>query len=402
MSGDRYCLINGTVITPHRMMPCSAVLVDGATIAAVYGPGDLPDDIDCKMVDVAGAYIAPGFIDIHLHGAGGYDVMDGTCEAFAGMARAHARGGTTAIVPSTITSSHEDLITVLDAFERSFGKPTGGASLLGIHLEGPYFAVSQRGAQDERYIKCPDVDEYMAILDAYPHIIRVSAAPELPGALELGRVLRSRGILASIGHTDASYDQVIAGIEAGYTHVTHLYSGMAGVRRVRAYRVAGAVEGALLLDDLTVEIIADGRHLPASLLQLIYKCKGSAQIALCTDSIGAAGMPEGDYKLGSSENGQTVIVDEGVAWLPDRSAFAGSVAQANWLVRNMVQLAGTTLTDAVKMATLTPARILGVSSRKGSLDAGKDADIVVFDRDVEVKLTIVGGKIVYQKRREDN
>ena len=230
----------------------------------------------------------------------------------------------------------------------------------------------------------------------------MSAAPELPGALELGRELRSRGILASIAHTDATYEQVLVAMEAGFSHMTHLYSGMSGVHRVRAYRVAGAVEAGLLLDDLTVEVIADGRHLPAALLRLIYKCKGPERIALCTDAIRAAGMPDGEYIMGSASHGRPIIVDEGVAWLPDRTAFAGSVAQTNWLVRNMVSLAGASLSDAVKMASLTPARILGIDSIKGSIDRGKDADIVVFDDEINIRLTMVNGSIVYEALQRDD
>jgi N-acetylglucosamine-6-phosphate deacetylase len=185
-------------------------------------------------------------------------------------------------------------------------------------------------------------------------------------------------------------------VEVGYSHVTHLYSGMSGVHRARAYRIAGTIESGLLLDELTVEIIADGKHLPASLLKLIYKCKGPDRIALCSDSIRAAGMADGEYTLGNPENGQITVVDEGVAWLPDRTAFAGSVATANLLVRNMVNLAGVHLLDAVKMATLTPARILKIDDVKGSIDKDKDADIVVFDEDINIRMTIVEGEIVYQ------
>ena len=299
------------------------------------------------------------------------------------------------MVPSTVTSSTKDLKKAIAAFEEACKRKNKGSRLLGLHLEGPYFAASQKGAQDIRFIKEPAREEYLSILDSSSKILRVSAAPELPGGLELGRELRRRGILASIGHTDASYDEVLLAVEAGYSHVTHLYSGMSGVHRVRAYRIAGAIESGLLLDELTVEIIADGKHLPASLLKLIYKCKGADKIALCTDSIRAAGMPEGEFILGNPEDGHITVVDEGVAWLPDRSAFAGSIATTNLLVRNTVNLAGVSLQDAVKMATLTPATILKIDNAKGSIDTGKDADIVVFDEEINVRMTIVEG-VVYR------
>lgn len=400
MGTERMYLVNATVITPHRMLPNSAICIEGGRILAVLRMESLNTGELMKaghsVVDARGAYVAPGFVDIHVHGGGGADAMDGTPEAFLTMAAVHARGGTTAMVPSTLTSCDEDLIRALAAFDEAIGRQSAGAELLGVHLEGPYFAQSQRGAQDPQYIRNPDPDHYLGLLGLSKSIVRVSAAPELPGALELGRELRRREILASIGHTDATYEQILEAVEAGYSHVTHLYSGMSGVHRMRAYRVAGAIESGLLLDDLTVEVIADGRHLPAALLRLIYRCKGPDRIALCTDAIRAAGMPAGEYTMGSASHGQPVIVDEGVAWLPDRTAFAGSVAQMNRLVRNMVNLAGASLPDAVKMASLTPARILGIDRRKGSIDRGKDADIVVFDDEVNIRLTMVKGNIVYR------
>ncbi len=396
MDNKCYSLINGTLVTPYRVLPNSGLVIEGSKIKNLFSMDSFHPHDGTEVFDVKGAYIAPGFIDMHLHGGGGADVMDGTPEAFATIAKAHAKGGTTSIVPSTTTSSLQDLKNALAAFQQALKMKNTGSRLLGMHLEGPYFAPSQKGAQDIRFIKEPHKDEYLSILDSFPGIVRISAAPELPGGLELGRELRRRGVLASIGHTNASYDEVLLAIEAGYSHVTHLYSGMSGVHRVRAYRIAGVIESGLLLDDLTVEIIADGKHLPASLLKLIYKCKGPDRIALCSDSIRAAGMPEGEYILGNPEDGQVAVVDEGVAWLPDRTAFAGSVATANLLVRNMVNLAGVSLLDAVKMATLTPARILKIDDVKGSIDKGKDADIVVFDEDINVRMTIVEGKLVYQ------
>lgn len=396
MSKDCFYLTNGTVITPHRLLPRSCLLIEGSKIKDFYPMDSFQANEGATVFDVRGAYIAPGFIDMHLHGGGGADVMDGTPEAFTTIAKVHAKGGTTSMVPSTVTSSTEDLKHAITAFEEALKVKNEGSRLLGLHLEGPYFAASQKGAQDIRFIKTPVREEYLNILDSSSSIIRVSAAPEVPGGLGLGRELRRRGILASIGHTDASYDEVLLAIEAGYSHVTHLYSGMSGVHRVRAYRIAGVIESGLLLDELTVEIIADGKHLPASLLKFIYKCKGADKIALCTDSIRAAGMPEGEFILGNPEDGQVSVVDEGVAWLPDRSAFAGSIATMNRLVRNMVNLAGVSLQDAVKMATLTPATILKIDDAKGSIDMGKDADIVVFDEDINVRMTIVEGEVVYR------
>lgn len=396
MTNSRTYVVGGRVITPYRILPRAGFVIDGSKIAALFSMDGFEMDPGAEIIDVNGAYIAPGFIDMHVHGGGGADVMDGTPESMTTIAECHAKGGATGIVPTTLTCPHQDLDSAIQAFERAPKTSPKGAKLLGLHLEGPYFSQSQRGAQDPEYIRNPVPEEYLPILDSSQSIVRVSAAPELPGALDLGRELRRRGILASIGHTDATYDDVVTALEAGYTHMTHLYSGMSSVRRTRAYRVAGAVEAGLLMDDLTVEIIADGKHLPASLLKLIYKAKGPGRIALCSDALRASGMPQGECILGSVSNGQRAIVDDGVAWLPDRTAFAGSVATANWLVRNMIQLAGVAVADAVRMASLTPARILGIDASKGSLDVGKDADIVVFDDDINVKMTIVEGNTVYR------
>ena len=225
-------------------------------------------------------------------------------------------------------------------------------------------------------------------------LVRWSAAPELPGAIAFGRRLREKGILAAIAHTDAVYADVLDAYENGYTLATHLYSAMSGVTRRQAFRYAGAIESALLLD-MDVELITDGIHLPPPLLKLVYKIKGADRIALITDAMRAAGMPEGESVLGSRKNGLPVLVEDGVAKLPDRSAFAGSVATANQLVRNMVRLADVSLPEAVRMASTTPARIMGVDARKGSIAVGKDADLIIFDDDITIHTTIVNGQIIY-------
>ena len=350
-------------------------------------------------IDAQGLYLAPGFIDIHSHGGGDADFMDGTPEAFCQAARMHATHGTTTIVPTATSGSREEMLVMADVFEQACRENRLGADMPGLHLEGPYFALSQCGAQDPRFVRAPQPKEYLAILDATDHILRWSAAPELDGALDFGRELSRRGILASIGHTDADYDEVLAAVRAGYRHVTHLYSCMSTVHRKNAYRFAGVLESAYLLDDLTVEIIADGIHLPAPLLQFVYRFKGPDSIALVTDSMRGAGMPDGLSILGSRENGQQVLIEDGVAKLMDRSAFAGSVATTDRLVRNMRTLAGATLTDAVKMATATPARIMGFADR-GELKAGNRADLVLFDEDIVIQRTIVGGQTVFTQKEE--
>ncbi|MEO6633149.1 MAG: N-acetylglucosamine-6-phosphate deacetylase, partial [Mucilaginibacter sp.] len=325
-----------------------------------------------------------------------HDFMDNTVDAFLGIAETHARYGTTAMCPTTLTSSKDDLLETLRIYELADKQNIKGAQFIGMHLEGPYFAVNQCGAQDPRYIRNPDPEEYKEILARTTAIKRWSAAPELPGAIDFGKYLTERGILAAIAHTDAIYDEALNGFESGYTLATHLYSGMLGVTRRNAYRYAGVVEAAFLIDDMDVEIIADGIHLPPPLLKLVYKIKGANRTALITDAMRAATMPPGESILGSLKNGLKVIVEDGVAKLPDRSAFAGSVATFDCLVRNMIKYADTPLLDAIQMATLTPARIMNVSDRKGSVEVGKDADIVIFDEEINIEKTIVRGKVVYE------
>ncbi|WP_221390216.1 N-acetylglucosamine-6-phosphate deacetylase [Dyadobacter sp. NIV53] len=385
-------IINGTIITPYRYIRNGTVLVENGIIVGLQeGNADFPDAV---VIDAGGKYISPGFIDIHIHGGGGYDFMDGTEEAFLKIAELHARYGTTAMVPTTLTSEKEDLLKTLDIYESVKKKNLKGSQFLGMHLEGPYFAVSQRGAQNPRYIRNPDPNEYEEILAYSSSIVRWSAAPELPGAIPFGKRLREEGILAAVAHTDAIYEEVLEAYENGYSLATHLYSAMSGVTRKNAFRFAGTIESAFLLD-MDVEIIADGVHLPAPLLKLIYKIKGADRIALITDAMRAAGMPEGESVLGPLKTGLKVIVEDGVAKLPDRTSFAGSVSTADRLVRNMVKMADVSLLDAVRMMSITPARIMGADNRKGSLIAGKDADIAIFDENINIEKTIIGGRVVY-------
>jgi N-acetylglucosamine-6-phosphate deacetylase len=385
-------ITNGLLITPYRSIRGGTLVIQDGKILGVHErDADVPG---AAVLDAGGHYVSPGFIDIHVHGGGGHDFMDGSPEAFLAIAELHARYGTTSLVPTTLTAEREALNQTLDAFEQAGRNNPHGANLLGMHLEGPYLAQSQRGAQDPRYIRNPDPKEYEEILAHSSSIVRWSAAPELPGAIPFGLRLREKGILAAVAHTDAIYEEVLLAYEAGYSLATHLYSAMSGVTRRNAYRYAGVIESAFLLD-MDVEIIADGVHLPPPLLKLVYKIKGADRTALITDAMRAAGMPEGESILGSLANGLRVIVEDGVAKLPDRTAFAGSVATMNRLVRNMVQMADVPLPEAVRMASTTPARIMGVDNRKGSLAPGKDADVVIFDDQFTIQSTIVGGKIVY-------
>ncbi len=394
MSDSYIKIVNGKVITPAGIRN-GTIVVRGKEIMEVSERDvEIPDVIP---IDAGGKYVAPGFIDIHVHGGGGHDFMDNTIEAYLAIAKTHARFGTTAMWPTTLTADKDGIISSIQTYDAAKDKNVDGAQFLGLHLEGPYFAMNQRGAQDPRYIRDPDPAEYREILASSTSIKRWSAAPERKGAIEFGRYVKSLGILPAIAHTDAVYEEALEAFNEGYTLATHFYSGMSGVTRRNAYRYAGVVEAGYLIDEMDVEIIADGVHLPAPLLQLIMKIKGPDRTALITDAMRAAAMPEGDSILGNKDTGMKVLVEDGVAKLPDRTAFAGSVATADRLIRTMMNKAAVTLETAIQMITATPARIAGVASKKGALKKGMDADLVLFDENIQVSLTMIGGKIVFSQ-----
>ncbi|RFM32151.1 N-acetylglucosamine-6-phosphate deacetylase [Chitinophaga silvisoli] len=390
-------IYNGRIITPTGILNNGTLLIEGSRILEVT-----ENNIDVEHaveINAGGRFISPGFIDMHVHGGGGHDFMDNTVAAFLGIANTHAQYGTTALMPTTLSCEHTDLMETLAVYEKAVPLNTMGAQFIGLHIEGPYFSMEQKGAQDPRYIRHPDPDEYKQILSSSKHIKRWSAAPELPGALEFGKYMAENGVLPAIAHTSALYDDVLKAVEVGYSHVTHFYSCMTGVVRNNGYRSAGVIETTYLLDNLTVEIIADGKHLPPALLQLICKIKGVENTALITDAMRGAGMPEGPSVLGALKNGMEVIIEDNVAKLPDRSAFAGSVATADALVRNMVTLAGLPLFDSVRMMSEVPARILHLSEHKGSIAMGKDADLTIFDDNINIEATMVNGRFVFNKIR---
>lgn len=352
--------------------------------------------IDVNIIDAGESFVSPGFIDIHTHGGGGHDFMDGTVECIIQASKKHLEHGTTTIVPTTLTSTLDELFKTIDNFKEAKINIKNGPFLLGLHLEGPYFSYDQRGAQDPRFIKDPDPSEYKKILDyADGSVVRWTVAAELDGAMEMGDYLMENGIVASIGHSNAEYHHVAEAVKHGYSLLTHFYSGMSSIVRKGGFRHLGVIESGYLLDELDVEIIADGCHLPTELLQMICKLKDNNHIALVTDSMRGAGMPDGESILGSLQNGQAVIIEDGVAKLMDKSAFAGSVATTDRLVRVMYKNAKQDICNVVKMMTENPARIMNIHDYKGSITPGKDADIVIFDEDINIQKVIFAGEVVY-------
>lgn len=354
--------------------------------------------LDGEVIDAKGLYLSAGFIDIHCHGGADCDFSDGSVEAYLIPAEFHAVHGTTALVPTITTGKVEDFFPSLDSFLKVKNADHNGARLLGIHMEGPYISKNQAGAQDLRYIREPIAEDYEYIVKkAKGSILRWTFAPETEGADEFADYIKSQDIMPSIGHSDALSEDVKRFYDKGTRLLTHFYSSMSSITRVDGYRKTGVVESGYLLDDMNVEVIADGHHLPPELLEMIYKFKGSDRIALVTDAMRGAGMPDGKTVLGKREGGLDCIIEGGVAKLPDRSAFAGSVCTANSLVRTMYKTVGVPLDEAVKMITYTPARIMGLDSKTGSLKKGFCADLVLFDDDINIHRTIIGGKTVFQR-----
>jgi N-acetylglucosamine-6-phosphate deacetylase len=371
-----------------------AVLVNGSTIVAAGKQATIPSG--AEVIDAGGGYVAPGFVDVHVHGGAGADFMDATPEAVRTVCRFHASGGTTGLLATTAAAPIDQLLCALDAIAAVRSEGTGGAAILGVHLEGPYFAPTKHGCHLPGQVRFPRPDEYLRLLDAHPGLVRwVTLAPEIDGALDLIAALGERGIVASAGHTEAAEPQIRAAMGAGLRHATHLYCAMSTITKRGPERIPGLVETALAEDGLTTEVIADGYHLAPALLRIAARAKGPERLLLVTDAMRGAGMPDGTYTFGPRD-GSLAIVENGVARTPDNTGFASSTARANDLVRNMVELAGCSLVEAAQMASATPAAALGLAGRKGRLAPGYDADVVVLDERLDVRATIVGGEVVFR------
>ena len=384
---EQIIFTGGRFLLPEGIRTGLALVVKNGRIAAIVPEAEAPAG---ERVDADGQYISPGFIDMHVHGGWGYDFLDGTAEAYLEPARRHARHGTTTMTPSLATAAFPDYERAVRAYREALPLNVSGAQFAGIHFEGPFFSLVKAGAQDPAPLKLPLPENYLPLLEAFPEIVRISAAPELEGAFGLGDELRRRGIVASIAHTDASCAVCEEAFLHGYSLMTHFYCAMSTVSKRGYSRYAGAVEAGYL-QDFDIEVIADGIHLPDDLLRMVYRLKGPDHVALCTDSIRATGLPDGEYIQGSLENGIKFVVENGVALRPDRSSLAGSTATTDRLVRTMARVAG--ISDAVRMMTATSARILGLPA-KGRLAPGCDADVILFDDNVNVSRVFIGGKEV--------
>ncbi len=390
---DCLYLHGGHVFLPDRVERNGAVLVRQGLIVHAGAPVEPPEGT--ARVDAEGGYILPGFIDLHVHGGGGHDFMDNTPQAMRAIARVHCAHGTTAMLPTTLASGWPALESMFDTYRGVAKEGTGSADFLGVHLEGPYFAPSKKGAQPERFLCHPDAETVERVLSAGGDVIRRwDAAPELPGMRDFARRVTAHGVVASVAHTDATAEEAEAAFSWGFAHITHFFCAMTERRRLGQRIVAGVMEAALLAEDITLEMIADGIHVPRESFMLAYKVKGAGRIALITDAIRAAGTDDTRSILGSAEEGMPVLVEDGVAKLPDRSFFAGSVATMDRALR-VAMAYGVPEADAVRMCAGTPARLAGVEKRKGSLAPGQDADIVLMDNNWTVQRVYVRGRLCH-------
>jgi len=359
------------------------VYMDECGLITAVTSAELPYDVE---YDYTGYYVAPGFIDMHTHGGAGHEFF-GSAEDIVQAANFHLSHGTTSICPTISAAPLSVMKKSVVEVKKAMNDISLEPNIIGLHMEGPYLSAEQCGAQCPDFITPPIPEEYKQLIDEAGDVIaRWTYAPENDVNGEFCKYLTEHGIVASAGHTNATYKEMQLAAENGCTLVTHLYSCTSTITREFGFRKLGVIESVYLNDDMYAEIIADGRHLPPELIRLILKIKGTDRVALCTDSLALAGT---DVTEGITLN-VPFIIEDGVCKLRDRSAFAGSIATADVLVHVMVKEVGVDIVDAVKMITKVPAKILGLNS-KGKLAKGMDADIVVFDEDVIVSDVFVMG-----------
>ena len=379
-------LINARILTPQGWLKDGSVLIRDGKILEVTNC-DLAV-IGAQLIDVKGMYVLPGGVEIHAHGGGGRDFMECTEDAFRGAVQTHMKYGTTSIFPTLSSSTVPMIEQAAETCTKMMAEKD--SPILGLHLEGHYLNMAMAGGQMPENIKNPDPNEYIPIVENWHCIKRWDAAPELPGAMQFGKYITGKGILASVAHTQAEFEDIRTAYEAGYTHATHFYNAMPGFHKRREYKYEGTVESIYLMDDMTVEVVADGIHVPPTILRLVYKIKGVERMCAITDALACAAS---DSKEAFDPR---VIIEDGVCKLADHSALAGSVATMDRLIRTMVQKADIPLADAARMVSETPARIMGVYDRKGSLQKGKDADIIVMDEDLKIRAVWAMGNFVFR------
>lgn len=381
----------GRIVLPDSVVDGAALLFD-EKITGVISENEITSDT--RVIDAENGVVVPGFVDIHVHGGGGYDFLDEAPEAVPSILKTHLSHGTTSLLATTLTCPDEILYRGVGKLGREIerGFAPGECEILGLHLEGPYFSSAAKGAQAIREQKIPTLEELEKLYAlAKGRIVRFDGAPELPEMDLFARWTKEKGILASIGHSGANAETALEYYKKGFSHITHMYCSTTTEHKEGQVVHGGIIEAAYLEDGFKVELIGDGKHIPRETMLLVFKIKGVDSTMLVTDAMRAAGTDVTESILGEKETGTRVIVEDGVAKLPDRSSFAGSVATMDICLRTAVRY-GIPLVDAVKSCTLTPARTVGFGGRKGSLEKGKDADILILDRELNVRHVFARGK----------
>lgn len=377
--------VNGRILTPKGWLDGGSIITDGNRIRCVSNI-DL-HVVGAEIIDVNGGYIVPGGIDMHTHGGGGRDFIEGCEDAFREAVNAHLKHGTTSIYPTLSSSTIPTIEAACNVCEKLMAEEN--SPVLGLHIEGSYINPKEAGAQNPVLIKAPVIYEYETLLSKYKCIKRWDEAPELPGSVRFIKTCNMHGVLTALTCTRATYKDVVEAHKAGMTHAAHFYNAMPVVYKEHEFKVPGTVESVYAMQDMTVEVIADGLHVPPVMLKVVHKIKGVERMALITDSLAYAAS-EGDV---SAE--PRVIMEDGVCKLADRSALAGSIATMDTLIRTCIQKANIPMEDVFRMASETPAKIMGVFDRKGSIEEGKDADIIVFDRDINLTYVMqMGNEVV--------
>ena len=383
---------NARLIFPDGIRDALEVVVEQGKIAAIGPPMPRPRRTGERVrgkevIDLNGNYLAPGFIDLHVHGALGSDTMEASAEAFRSICDFHASGGTTSLLLTTATAPLDEIVKVLQAV-RDFRSAI--SPIVGVHVEGPFISKAKAGAQRTEFIQDPSPVAMRQLLEHADVLKRVTIAPELPGALEAIEIFHARGISVSGGHSDAWDEDARAAFDRGMRSVTHTFNCMSSARRRGVYRVAGLLEFALSEPDMSCELIADCHHVSPTLMKMLYRAKGPHRICLVTDATAGAGLPEGSQ---FALFGKDCIVENGVCLLADHSALAGSAARMIDLVRKMVREVNVPLNEAIAMATENPARAIGLET-KGRLIVGADADLVVLSPQLDVVRTFRCGEVV--------
>ena len=391
---QRLLIHNAKLFTPDRPGLMGWLMVENGLIYAI-GFGDTPDfsrDGSVRSLDAQGDNILPGFIDLHVHGAMGHEVMDASPTGLEEMARFYASHGVTSFLATTWTASREALIKALDLVKELQGRVRDGATLMGVHLEGPYLNPVRCGAQDATFIRRAEKEESLEFLEA--GVIRLLAlAPEYDENLWLIDECVRRGITVSAAHTTATYEQMQRAVAYGVTHLTHSYNAMQPL----GHRELGTIGAAMALPQINCELIADNIHVHPSAQKILVDVKGTSGVILVTDAVRAAGLPEGEYML----DDRSVHVSEGAVRLSD-GTLAGSVLTMERALKNATFATGRPLADTWRMSSLNAARAIGISAQKGSLEVGKDADLILLDEDFKVNLTVVQGEIVFANREADH